>query len=343
MSNNVKTITVLDMSAILIAGIQSNTTSKWNVECFPTGGIYRTVSQIARKLTKDNIIIMAFDKKPYIKSSIYPDFKGDRLVTNDVDREIFKLQMDVIKNYFGKVGTKIVEFEGYEADDISYSIAKEYGGREDIKIEIITADKDQHSAVLFGNNIKVISNTDKSKVDGNPNQLWDKFFGFGARKDNIPKLNKVLSPSAFAYVQNLYYSGETRFNDAGVLRATGLFTEEDITNIVIIFQLAMPMFIDSKIITGILDPLIKSGIQYDTELFADTCEALSIKQPLKGLPYKPSISNAKRIQDNLLRALTKPVIEKFEKYRYKSYASIEKNEDKLDSVIEKVKNDMRTI
>lgn len=102
----------------------------------------------------------------------------------------------------------------------------------------MSADKDLHSAKLFGDNISLVSNTDKNKVDGNANQLWEKFL-YG-NKDNIPNLSKSLRSKAYQKVYDLVYNGYNIFEDTEELVRQVLL--QKIKMIDLCYYLAMPNF-----------------------------------------------------------------------------------------------------
>ena len=89
----------------------------------PTGAIFGFVSMLARliKEEKPTHIAAAFDlKAPTFRHNMYSGYKATR---KPMPEELVK-QVPVLKKLIGDLGIKIVELEGYEADDIIGTLAK---------------------------------------------------------------------------------------------------------------------------------------------------------------------------------------------------------------------------
>lgn len=91
----------------------------------PTGAIFGFVSMLARliKEEKPTHIAAAFDlKAPTFRHNMYAGYKATR---KPMPEELVK-QVPVLKKLIGALGIKIVELEGYEADDIIGTLAKDF-------------------------------------------------------------------------------------------------------------------------------------------------------------------------------------------------------------------------
>lgn len=103
----------------------------------PTGAIFGFVSMLARliKEEKPTHIAAAFDlKAPTFRHKMYDGYKATRKPMPD---ELVK-QVPVLKKLIGDLGIKIVELEGYEADDIIGTLAKKFS----CPTDIVTGDRD---------------------------------------------------------------------------------------------------------------------------------------------------------------------------------------------------------
>ena len=101
----------------------------------PTGAIFGFVSMLARliKEEKPTHIAAAFDlKAPTFRHNMYAGYKATR---KPMPEELVK-QVPVLKKLIGDLGIKIVELEGYEADDIIGTLAKRFSCPTDIVTEI---------------------------------------------------------------------------------------------------------------------------------------------------------------------------------------------------------------
>ena len=103
----------------------------------PTGAIFGFVSMLARliKEEKPTHIAAAFDlKAPTFRHNMYAGYKATR---KPMPEELVK-QVPVLKKLIGDLGIKIVELEGYEADDIIGTLAKRFS----CPTDIVTGDRD---------------------------------------------------------------------------------------------------------------------------------------------------------------------------------------------------------
>lgn len=301
-----KKVVIMDLSAIMIAGIKGNKSRLWNTGGFPTGGLYNIFGKLVPEIKSGSIVYVTADYPPYYKKSIYPEFKGERPETTELDRDIFRLQKTVIKHYADKIGYKYIEIKGYEADDIMYALAALYGNDPEYKVEIISADKDIHSARLYGDNISIISNTNKYKVDGDPSQVWTKFLNGG--KDNIPSLARILNPYSFQTLQELVYKGYNQYTNVYALMEQGFDLEES-ELIKQVYTLSMPLSVSPELIGGKIN-----AIEYDIQLLVDVLTSFGLNKHLKTLGKTYQDSNNKsvmRIQDEMYGRLTDNVIDYF--------------------------------
>ena len=117
-------------------GIKLLTTKKGQF----TNGIYGFINMLNKIMSEENPdgVAVAFDlKKPTFRHKMYAEYKAGR---KGMPEEL-RSQMPILKNWLKLMGYKVLEMEGYEADDIlgTLSLACENGGNECI---IATGDRD---------------------------------------------------------------------------------------------------------------------------------------------------------------------------------------------------------
>lgn len=158
----------------------------------PTGAIFGFVSMLARliKEEKPTHIAAAFDlKAPTFRHNMYSGYKATR---KPMPEELVK-QVPVLKKLIGDLGIKIVELEGYEADDIIGTLAKRFS----CPTDIVTGDRDSlqliddTTNVLFTKRgITDVVRYDKERLfeDGfeTPSAIIDYKALRGDASDNIP-------------------------------------------------------------------------------------------------------------------------------------------------------------
>lgn len=111
-----------------------------NSKGFPTNAIYVFTRMLIKLLSeeKPEYMVVALDAKgPTFRHKIYADYKANRPPTP----EDLIVQIPKIKEIINKLGIKLIELEGYEADDIIATLAKkcEENG---FKVVLVTGDKD---------------------------------------------------------------------------------------------------------------------------------------------------------------------------------------------------------
>ena len=106
-------------------GIKLLTTKKGQF----TNGIYGFINMLNKIMSEENPdgVAVAFDlKKPTFRHKMYAEYKAGR---KGMPEEL-RSQMPILKNWLKLMGYKVLEMEGYEADDIlgTLSLACEKGG-----------------------------------------------------------------------------------------------------------------------------------------------------------------------------------------------------------------------
>lgn len=146
------------------------------------------------KNQKPTHIAVAFDSgKPTFRHEIYPQYKSNRLVTPEEIRK----SVPIIKEILTQMNVNIVEFNGYEADDIIGTMAKQ-AVEKDFIVFMVTPDKDYYQLVdkkIFIYKPKKSDNGPEilgiNEVKGKfgidyPEQVIDILALWGDSSDNIP-------------------------------------------------------------------------------------------------------------------------------------------------------------
>ena len=106
----------------------------------PIGAVYGFLNILLRfvKEEEPDYLAVAFDlNKPTFRHKMYADYKGTRKSMDDD----LRVQVPIIKDVLQSMDIRIVTKEGYEADDIIGTIAKE-NASENLNVTILSGDKD---------------------------------------------------------------------------------------------------------------------------------------------------------------------------------------------------------
>ena len=172
---------------------------------FPTNAIFGFTSMMLKVLRemKPEYIAVIFDAKgPTFRDEIYPDYKANRPGMP----EGLEPQIPHIKRIVEAYHIPVIEKEGYEADDIIGTIAKEVA-KERVDVVIVTGDKDMLQ--LVGEHICTLD-TMKDRSFGprevveryavNPEQMTDIMALMGDSIDNIPGVPGIGEKTAVALI-----------------------------------------------------------------------------------------------------------------------------------------------
>ncbi len=147
---------------------------------------------------KPTHILVAFDAAKKTNRHDWIDgYKGGR---NKTPEELIK-QFPIIKEMISLMGIKTFEINGWEADDIIATFAKE-GSETDFEVEVLSSDKDlfqlvnKNTQILFNNkgvsDLKIINNDNFYEINGhNPCQVPDIKGLVGDPSDNLPGIKGV--------------------------------------------------------------------------------------------------------------------------------------------------------
>ena len=222
-------ILVVDSNSILnraFYGIKLLTTKDGSY----TNGIYGFFN-IVLKLIEDNApdrVIFAFDlKAPTFRHKMYEGYKAQR---KGMPPELAQ-QLPVVKELIGQLGYEIIEREGYEADDILGTIARQ---GEEAGDQVLLATGDRDSLQLVTDQVTVILATTKAggaqyipmtpeavreKYGVEPRQLIETKALMGDSSDNIPGVPGIGEKTAFSLIQK-YGTVERLYEDVDALETT---------------------------------------------------------------------------------------------------------------------------
>jgi len=186
---------------------------------FPTNAVYGFIRMFL-KLYKDfkpEYVAVAFDVgRKTFRTELLKEYKANRKPTPDN----FKVQLPYIKRFLRCFGVTVLEKEGYEADDILGTLAKELSSK-GFKVFIVTPDKDMRQLIDERVTVVAISNrtgekkvydleTFKREYGIEPSQIPDLFGLAGDSVDNIPGVPGIGEKGAlkliaeYGSLENLY-------------------------------------------------------------------------------------------------------------------------------------------
>ncbi len=164
-------------------------------------GFTKTLLMLLRTEAPDYVAVAFDTPAPTFRHERYPAYKGDRAETP----EDFRPQVPLIKDVVRGLNIPVIERDGYEADDILVTLARQ-GACAGMNVVIVTHDKDlmqvvnshitvlnPHGELTLYDAVKV-----KEKYGVRPDQITD-FLGLaGDSVDNIPGVPGVGTKTAAA-------------------------------------------------------------------------------------------------------------------------------------------------
>lgn len=187
-----------------------------------TNAIYGFLSILNKLIVDENpdYICVAFDlKAPTFRHEKYEGYKATRKGMPDE----LRVQMPIIKDILRAMNIKILEMEGYEADDILGTLAK-YGEDNEMDVLLLTGDRDYLQ--LASDKVTVRIPTTKmgktESTDYTPEVILEKFgikpiqfietkALMGDTSDNIPGVPGVGEKTAFSLITK-YETVDTIYN-----------------------------------------------------------------------------------------------------------------------------------
>ncbi|MBV6395362.1 MAG: DNA polymerase I [Anaerolineales bacterium] len=182
-------------------------TSRWQTsKGESTAGIYGFARELMRILEqeKPEYLAIAFDTGKTFRDKLFPEYKATRAKMPDDLRE----QISHIREMVDAFNIPRLEVEGFEADDILGTVAKQATGR-GLGVKIITGDRDllqlvgERTAVyLAGDDQTYITDADVvRKLGVRPEQVVDYKAIVGDASDNIPGVKGVGEKTAVGLLE----------------------------------------------------------------------------------------------------------------------------------------------
>ncbi|AHX05092.1 DNA polymerase I [Ehrlichia japonica] len=158
----------------------------------PIGGVYGFINIFLKYIEKHetDYLVVVFDTgSKNFRHDIYPEYKSNRPKLPDDLISQFSLLRETV-SAFNIASEEVV---GYEADDVIATLGKKYCKLQDIKVTVVTSDKDLLQLLKYGIYIfdpmknKYIEEEDvRSKFGISSSQLLDFLSLTGDASDNIP-------------------------------------------------------------------------------------------------------------------------------------------------------------
>ncbi len=188
-------------------------TNKDGVSTNAVFGFVNMLLKVIHDVAPDHILV-AFDRRePTFRHKMYTEYKGTRKPMP----EDLRPQIPLLKEVLTKMGIKIYDKAGFEADDIIGTMSKKYNG----ETIIITGDKDsfqlvnEKTSVYFTrrgiSDIDILNSDNfKEKTGILPSQVTDLKACMGDSSDNIPGIIGVGEKTAhtlietYSCIENIY-------------------------------------------------------------------------------------------------------------------------------------------
>lgn len=174
-----------------------------------TNAIFGMINILMKQVEaiKPDYAAVAFDlKAPTFRHKMYDAYKAGRHAMPDELRDQFPYAKRVLK----EMGFAVLEKEGYEADDILGTLAKDAESR-GVEAYILTGDRDSLQLITDTTNMLLATNHDTIKMDRNaffekygvqPEQFLDVKALMGDSSDNIPGVAGVGEKTALKLISD---------------------------------------------------------------------------------------------------------------------------------------------
>lgn len=219
---------IVDLSNALYAGMSSNkwvsrgvreVNGEWEANQAHVGAILFSLKILREMMGPESVVIPVIERTPHIKRKMYEEVTGDEYGYK-AGRKEKPAHFDDIKDYLEWVlrdlGFPVQYAEGYEADDIIYTLVELYKNDFE-KIFVHTKDSDLYFLVSdnveiakVGEQGKVITLENYSRVVAKDVYMWyntihlSKLYK-GDSSDNIPGIGKEWAPRIDALISEEDY------------------------------------------------------------------------------------------------------------------------------------------
>ncbi|WP_298473717.1 DNA polymerase I [uncultured Maribacter sp.] len=207
-----KRLFLLDAFALIFRGyyalIKNPRINSKGMDTSAIMGFMNSLLDVIRR-EKPDYLAVCFDKGGSVdRKEIFPEYKANRDETPDAIRIAVPYIQDILK----AMDIPVVVLEGYEADDIIGTLAKQ-AEKEDYKVYMVTPDKDfgqlvsenifMYRPARMGNGIEIWGIPEIQKRFGvqRPDQVIDYLGMMGDASDNIPGLPGVGDKTAKKFIE----------------------------------------------------------------------------------------------------------------------------------------------
>lgn len=305
MEINLKKLLILDSNSIInraFYGIRHLSAKDGT----PTNAIYGFMN-IMLKLTdefKPDYICAAFDlKAPTFRHKMYADYKAQRKPMPDD----LRVQMPIAKDILRAMNIKILEIEGYEADDIIGTVSRRCEA-DGIECLIATGDKDDLQ--LASDKTKVVltvtrsginetvvydDNAVKEKYGVTPSEFIDVKALMGDPSDNIPGVKGIGEKTALSLISK-FSSIEYIYDNIDNIGLKGAALQKMIDGKDMAFMSKKLATIDTSVPIEIDFEECVSDKEYGSGLY-ELLEKLALNSLIKRLDVKKSPSEKNELVD----------------------------------------------
>jgi DNA polymerase-1 len=154
-------------------------TDNFNRPCNAVFGFAKMMLHVLETYLPSHVIIF-FDSYSKRRKELFPDYKGNR---NKEGLEDLYTQLPIAQEMATKLGFTTVRVEGYESDDLIYSVIQK-AKQANMETLIYSNDKDMCQLVTNDGLIKILRATSKGEVIFGWNEVIEKF---GVTPDLIPQ------------------------------------------------------------------------------------------------------------------------------------------------------------
>ena len=252
-----------------------------------TSAIYGFLNTLLELLRKENPthLAIAFDTKaPTFRTEIFNDYKANR----ERQPEDIQVAIPIIKKLIKLMNIKVLEKDGYEADDVIGTIATQLSGKHNINIFMMTPDKDfaqlvsknvfLYKPAFMGRGVDILGEKevlDKFKIN-HVGQVID-FLGLqGDSVDNIPGIPGVGPKTAQKLLKNFGSVEGIIKNKDSISGSVGNKIRDNTENALMSKELAK-IKVDVPIIVGLDDLEFKKSDSLELNNLLDDLEFRTIK------------------------------------------------------------------
>ncbi len=247
-------------------------------------GFLNTLLELLRK-EKPTHLAIAFDTKaPTFRTEIFNDYKANR----ERQPEDIQVAIPIIKKLIKLMNIKVLEKDGYEADDVIGTIATQLSSKHNINIFMMTPDKDfaqlvsknvfLYKPAFMGRGVDILGEKevlDKFKIN-RVDQVID-FLGLqGDSVDNIPGIPGVGPKTAQKLLKNFGSVEGIIKNKDSISGSVGNKIRDNTENALMSKELAK-IKVDVPIVVGLDDLEFKKSDSLELNNLLDDLEFRTIK------------------------------------------------------------------